>query len=101
METPKQFFFVFSSGEYSDYRIGSLYVCDHEVTEAEWDEHYRAYRDESNLRSRTFNRLSYQDPSRTALYQEWDKWTRENNPEVSFIKRHGMREIEYLEFQRD
>lgn len=37
----KQHFFMVSNGSYSDYCVGGLYVCDHAVSDEEWEQHKR------------------------------------------------------------
>lgn len=39
------YYFQFSNGSYSDYSVNGFYICGHEVTAQEWEEHYKAYQD--------------------------------------------------------
>lgn len=98
---PKQYFYQFSEGSYSDYSVGGLYVCDHEVTEAEWDAHYKAYQEE-------VFRLSNMIPSDRMLrdinseeYKVYRKFQEECAPEKTFAELHNMTAVECTELWRD
>jgi hypothetical protein len=102
-EAPKQHFFMFSSGSYSDYGVGGVYVCDHEVTEDEWKAHYGAFQDESARLSKVwfasegYSRRNYEAPenlSRMAYIKEYD-------PETMFQRMHNMVAVPVLELWRD
>lgn len=93
----QQFFFMFSSGEYSDYRAGSICVCDHAVTKEEWDTHYRKYQDAVRARREKLGESLYDEPHWTR-HQRWEK---RNDPETTFQKLHGMKRIEVAEFWRN
>lgn len=118
----KQHYFMFSDGSYSDYCVGGLYVCDHGVTEVEWEEYLKTYRELSTeqrysaMRQYSARRgkndhweyvgtdgkihvsmrdgISYQKSEEAMLYR---KWREANDPQESFIKVHNMVKVEYTE----
>jgi hypothetical protein len=118
----KQYYFMFSNGSYSDYYVGGMYVCDHEVTETEWYEFRRQSKsDEKAHKERTIvaygertgkghTKTIYHQRDGNDLvvvnadgyflspeYKEYRKWCEENDPNEAFRKLHGMVEIEYVE----
>jgi hypothetical protein len=98
-----QHFFMFSAGSYSDYGVNGLYVCDHEVTKAEWTAHYKVFQAESERRyqeHRKAHPLAGTAASRAAAL-ELAIWRKENNPEESFQKLHNMQPVEVTELWRD
>lgn len=97
----QQFFFVFSNGSYSDYQVGSLYVSDHDITEAEWDAHYAAYQEEAARRYAPFQSMQRYQMRCAPGWAEYETWKNENVPEQTFIAKHGLRPVPYGEFWRD
>lgn len=100
MEKP-QFFFMFSQGSYSDYSVGGLCVCDHAVTEAEWDAHYKAYQEEHARRYAPIRAIPWEERTGRPELEEFWQWERENQPEASFQKLHNMQEVGVTELWRD
>lgn len=92
----KQYFYQFSQGTYSDYSVGGLFVCDHEVSEAEWDAHYEAYQTECRKRAQSAGYNYHSDE-----YKAYQKFKEEHNPESTFIWLHNMQPVECGEFWRD
>lgn len=86
----KQYFYMFSNGSYSDYCVGGMYVCDHEVTEKEWEEHFQHYLENVASTAPGWHN-----------YDARNKWEEENRPEITFQKKHNMKPVEYEEFWRD
>lgn len=108
-------YFMFSNGEYSDYCVGGMYVCDHDVGEDEW----KAFvADLSELKKRA--KLHWLDMfvTRTGVtpkhrdggyFEGYDDWwgseeceayrvyVDENNAQELFIKKHNMKPVEYTE----
>ena len=85
----KKYFYMFSEGSYSDYCVGGMYVCDHEITEQEWKDHYNNY----------LENVAPTAPSWRS-YEARQEWEAENNPEITFQKKHNMKPVEYEEFWR-
>lgn len=101
-----QYFFMFSKGSYSDYYVGGLYVCDHEVTEKEWDDFYQAWRDEvRELRELLHQKLGYgyyhvngyKKDETYLTVKEFEK----HSPETLFQVMHNMEEVPVTEMWRD
>jgi hypothetical protein len=100
------YYFMFSSGSYSDYSVGGLYVCDHEVTEKEWGDFYNAWQAELNgLRELLYQKLGYSyhhvpgyrsDETFLAV-EEFKK----HDPETLFQVMHNMVEVPVTEMWRD
>lgn len=100
------YFFQFSQGEYSDYSVGGLYVCDHEVTEDEWKEHYLIYQQIAKEHAKTRPVIRY--PAKVLAreedskkYWEWYQWFEDNSPEKSFVELHNMVEVDCVGLHRD
>lgn len=99
-----QYFFMFSSGSYSDYSVGGLYVCDHEVTEKEWDDFYKKYVDENGRLIAAYRDKwgpSYAEYSGTPEYLVWREYLKNSDPEGDFQKLHNMVEVPVTEMWRD
>lgn len=103
MTKTKQYFYQFSTGEYSDYRVGGLFVCDHEVTGAEWKLAYEVYQTECE-------RLAVLVPKRQGSwvwnndspeYCAYNKHREDNHPEKLFQRLHNMHAVECVELWRD
>jgi hypothetical protein len=103
-------FFMFSSGEYSDYCVGGMYVCDHVVTKDEWEQFVadklakrQKAREDSMLKYRTragVNIFYYGVPEgwyESDEYEEYHKYCDENCMRDLFIKAHNMCEVKYTE----
>jgi hypothetical protein len=103
-------FFMFSSGEYSDYGVGGMYVCDHVVTTSEWEQfaadklaQRQKARNESvtKYKARTGEGDDYHgvpvDWYGSDEYEECCKYCDENCSQDLFIKAHNMRKVEYTE----
>lgn len=105
MSDKQQYFFVFSSGEYSDYGIGNICVCDHEVKKEEWNAYYKVFQDESSrLRQIAYahrEKMTYAVFMDTPEYLAYQKFITENDPEKNFQKLHGMTVLDYEELWRD
>lgn len=99
----KQYFYQFSQGSYSDYGVGGLFSCDHEVTEEEWDNCYKVFSDEC-LR---LTKLIPTDPSNSwrRIYDsdEMRAYTayRAQCPEEAFQKLHNMVAVPCVELWWD
>lgn len=91
----KQYFFQFSDGEYSDYRVGGLYACDHPVTEDEWIKHLELYKAE-NVRKRQL----FSDELGRVDFSKLYAWQHLNNPETTFQALHNMVAVDCTEFWR-
>ena len=97
-------YFMFSNGSYSDYCVGGLYTCDHEVSESDWDAHYKIYSDECARLAKLiptepgngYRRIYDSDEMRA-----YQAYRNEYDPEESFQKLHGMVALECAEFWRD
>jgi hypothetical protein len=109
----KHYLYQFSWGEYSDYRVGGVFLCDHEVTLEEWGAHESVYSEEAGKRSREFN-IKWQhatydkrkaDPDLDKAYRaEWEalnQWRKDNDPEESFVKLHNMVPIQCIELRKE
>lgn len=108
------YFYQFSKGSYSDYSVDGLYVCDHEVTEAEWDAHYAEYLNQAKrladliptVEHKYFGGLGtevtrmIQDTS-TEQYKAHREFLRNVSPEDSFIAKHNMKPVGCMELWRD
>lgn len=92
-----KFYFMFSSGEYSDYSVGAFCVCDHEVSGQQWHDHYRKYQDTLQARRDRLGEAIYDEPNWTRQ-QNWEK---RNDPEKAFRKFHGMKLVNIQELRRD
>lgn len=95
-------YFIFTSGEYSDYRVDGICVCDHPVSSDEWHAHLVKYRRE--LEKRQWEGMGYD--SWDAWYDAGGsaalaRWTARNNPVKKFIKLHKMRPVPSTEFNND
>lgn len=102
----KQYYYQFANGEYSDYCVGGLYLCDHEVNEDEWKAHYKMYQGQS---SRLFQAIPRDNSTNgyggtiklgSYEYKAYRDY-RNNNPEKSFQELHGMVAVECTELWRD
>jgi hypothetical protein len=104
-------FFMFSSGEYSDYCVGGMYVCDHIVNAEGWRQ-FAKDKQEQRQKVRNDSILKYRartGEGSTLYYgvhegwyaseecEEFRKYCDENCPKDLFIKAHGMRKVEYTE----
>jgi hypothetical protein len=120
----KQHFFMFSQGSYSDYMVGGLYACDHEVSEAEWREHCEKYYIAlENKRTEVYKAFGERTGYGTSLdyrgmvsspkdfnqcreyngsieYHNLKKWEAENDPEKTFQEMHNMVPVEHNEMHR-
>lgn len=102
-ETNKQYFYQFSQGSYSDYGVGGLFVCDHEIPESDWDNHYKIFSDECTRLAKliptevgnSYRRIV--DSSEMKTYKEF----RDKTPEEAFQSIHNMIAVECTEFWRD
>lgn len=97
----KQYFYQFASGSYSGYSTGELCVCDHEVTEQEWDEFYKLHRDACRELADKVPRTPVGSFDRTSTeYKIYlDKY--DNDPEKQFQVLHNMQVVEFTELWRD
>lgn len=103
-----QYFFMFSSGEYSDYGVNGLYVCDHPVTKQEWHDFYKVYQEEvARLRGvveEKFGERFYwsenKDFYNSPEYKAYDNY-QQGGCEFAFQKQHNMQEVLVEEFWRD
>lgn len=123
----EQYFFQFSSGSYSNYSVGGLYVCDHAVPLQEWKEHYEDYCD--NLKATkecamiaygervgcghrvyTYHTMTGETTAIRQDHKDWwgsaeaegvRKWEEDNDPECTFIALHNMTYVEVTECWRD
>jgi hypothetical protein len=97
-------FFMFSNGEYSDYSVRGMYVCDHIVDEEEWEQ-FAKDKSAQRQKAREDSILKYCARTgdgvkgwyRSDEYKEYQKYCDENCVKDLFIKVHGMREIFYTE----
>ena len=94
--------FMFSEGAYSDYMVGGLYACDHEVTEDEWDKHCQAYDKERKKKIVEMfgSEHNYWYARDNDINRQFNNWCSQNNPEQTFIQWHNMTKIEYTELWR-
>jgi hypothetical protein len=88
-------------------------VCDHEVTETEWDAHYANYQAEAKRLADLIPKLddSYELNGVKYHHKVWDNtspeykqhrdFVRKVSPEKEFIAKHGMIHVGYEEFLRD
>lgn len=101
------YFFQMSTGSYSDYSVGCVYACDHEVTDEMWAKHYGDYqqaiedkREEVCVETTILGKM----PSRTTLSQwaEVEQWRSvQPRPEDTFVDLHNAVPVCTLEFWRD
>lgn len=96
-------FFQLSQGSYSDYSVGGLYVCDHEVKVEEWDAYYKGYQDVLDAKRKELITVPYTE--REAYSMQCREWVKFHDslprPEESFIRLHKMVEVDCTEFWRD
>jgi hypothetical protein len=103
-----QYFFMFSSGAYSDYGVHGLHVCDHPVSKQEWYDYYKVYQEEvARLRSvveeKFGTRWYWSDDEMvysSSEYVAYDNYQREGC-EGAFQRLHNMKELQVEEFWRD
>lgn len=99
------YFYTFADGSYSDYRVNSLAICDHAVTQEEWYTHLQQYRKdfESNKEEiiQKYSINNYYIPYGTDAYKEFEAWRKENDPDKTFANKHGMIFVEYEELHKD
>lgn len=100
----QQYFFMFSSGSYSEYGVCGIYICDHPVTEEEWKVHYQAYYDEGRKLYSAIPQLfwrehiSYEERlQKSPEFKAYDDWCKANEPVKIFTALHRMTEVPYLE----
>jgi hypothetical protein len=99
------YYFMFSEGSYSDYMVGGMYSCDHEVTEDEWHSHLAAYETERTAKQveiygHDFNKpYSWQRHTREQ-HVEMSAWSEANDPDKTFVAKHNMTRVAYEEFWR-
>lgn len=122
---PQQYFFMFSSGSYSDYSVGGLYVCSHKVPHEEWEAHYETYQralkdvqDGAKIaygkrigcghteHHDKYNGCVIIGQNAPAFWNsdEWRalcEWKHANDPETTFIALHNMLQVEVTECWRD
>lgn len=95
-------YFMFSEGSYSDYMVGGLYACDHEVTKEDWKRHLEdcdaLYEAKCVEIFGTDKRWWLNNtPERS---KAWADWRMQNDPDASFVAKHNMTKIEYTELWR-
>jgi hypothetical protein len=95
---------MFSSGEYSDYCVGGMFMCDHIVTVDEWQqfakdrrEQIQKARNSSLDKYRARTGLNTSEWYKSDEYKEYCKYAEENNAEDLFVKAHNMKRVEYTE----
>lgn len=98
-------FFTFASGEYSDYGVNSIAVCDHPVSQEDWYEHLKQYRQDFEAkRAELSQKYNIDRPYyvyESEAYKEFEIWQAENDPDVTFSKKHCMIFVEYQECHKD
>ena len=97
-------FYTFASGSYSDYGVHGLAVCDHAITQEEWYEHLKEYRTAFDIKHEelvTSCEGGFYIPYGNPAYQEFETWKKENDPDKTFAKKHGMIFVEYQECHKD
>lgn len=110
----KQYYFMFSNGSYSDYSVGGLFMCDHEVSEKAWDKHYMLFQKTLANKCEELMEAFNERTGRTVLplrfdHDWWDsgekatldKWKAENDPETTFQVQHGMVALDVTEMWKD
>jgi len=98
----KVYYFVFTQGQYEEYDIQEICVCDHEVTPREYAVYMEKY--ESTLEE-VFGRIPKIDlgtcykPSdyNSKEHAEYCKWIEDNDPVKAFKELHGMKPLECVE----
>jgi hypothetical protein len=104
-------FFMFSSGEYSDYCVGGMYVCDHVVTTSEWEQ-FAEDKLAQRQKARSDSIVAYRNRNGETTdiyagyptgwfgskeYEGWLAYCEDNNSQDLFIKAHNMKRVEYTE----
>ncbi len=97
------FYFTFSSGEYSDYGIGDICICDHEVSKDEWHKHYQVFQDEkAKLQWELMGYASWDEwYDGAGNYDALQLWEITNLPEKTFQQLHDMTVLNITNFHRD
>lgn len=104
------YFFAMSVGEYSDYRLGGFFVCDHPVSEEQWHEFCRqesALRQQKRSEIVTAQRPHFtmsEDDKRVFYkqYETYTKWVEDRGSYgMMFAAKHLMVEIDHQELHLD
>lgn len=95
------YFFQFSEGSYSYYSVGGIYVCDHQVTEKEWVDHYQKYQDEVAELRKSIITVDFRHPSNYGQSLKFEEERIKIAPEQSFIALHKMYPVDSEEFWRN
>ena len=106
-----QYFFVMSSGSYSDYGVGGFFVADHPITEYEFHTFLNEQEQFENEGLAEIGATRYYQGGYSGGYKENECWVAYEkgraflqsigSREARFVRLHNLEPVEYTELWQD